>query len=621
MKNLFKYTFVALAGLMGMVFSACTNDYTYDPATVSGNQVYFSDQLPAVHDITVKASSFDVEVLRVDTKDAITVPLTVTKPDNSIFTIPNSVSFAPGEASAKLSISYDPANVVYGNYEDITLSIADANMATIYGLSSYSFKAGATAWVDYGTAFYREDLITTFFGVDNIVYEVPIQKNVVEEGYYRLVNPYGKPYPYNDPGDYDDKTDSYLTINATDPDWVYVEESPTTTNWGYGIFSMTSYVQNFLNNGYTLDFIKSNAPQLFGKLKDGVITMPATSMLLSMAAYNNGAWYDSNGSGLFAVALPGHVIADYSLEWVYKGRFTDLAENDFVRGEFTFGEDVESVKYVIVPAGTDVDEIIAGIKDGSIEATEVTASGDSEIPFNEETGNYMVVAVIYAGGEPVSEEVFEFKFKSSKDNTEVFEDVAGGILTLGVKDVSAMFSQSGKAWGLFPEKVGASSPIVGEAVLSQSTSDPTHFKLSPFWMDSAPLEFYYNADENRISVEGVETGISSPDGGIMVTDIETFFNADLTRYGVHSGYDAENATYNFYLFYHVGESMYAGELETFEVTATAAKAINKAMSKARQKARENNQWSVKKNTTYKPYRGKIAKCLKRVKNAPAKTRI
>ena len=578
MKNLFKYTFVALAGLMGMVFSACTNDYTYDPATVSGNQVYFSDQLPAVHDITVKASSFDVEVLRVDTKDAITVPLTVTKPDNSIFTIPNSVSFAPGEASAKLSISYDPTNVVYGKYEDITLSIADANMATIYGLSSYSFKAGATAWVDYGTALYREDLITTFFGVDNLVYEVPLQKNVVEEGYYRLVNPYGKPYPYNEPGDYDDKTDSYMTINATDPDWVYVEESPTTMDWTYGIFSMTSYVQYFLNNGYTLDFIKSNAPQLFGKLKDGVITMPATSMLLSMAAYNNGAWYDSNGSGLFAVALPGHVIADYSLEWVYKGRFTDLAENDFVRGEFTFGEDVESVKYVIV-------------------------------------------AVIYAGGEPVSEEVFEFKFKSSKDNTEVFEDVAGGILTLGVKDVSAMFSQSGKAWGLFPEKVGASSPIVGEAVLSQSTSDPTHFKLSPFWVDSAPLEFYYNADENRISVEGVETGISSPDGGIMVTDIETFFNADLTRYGVHSGYDAENATYNFYLFYHVGESMYAGELETFEVTATAAKAINKAMSKARQKARENNQWSVKKNTTYKPYRGKIAKCLKRVKNAPAKTRI
>ena len=404
MKNLFKYTFVALAGLMGMVFSACTNDYTYDPATVSGSQVYFSDQLPAIHEISTKASSFEVEVLRVDTKDAISVPLTVTKPDNSIFTIPSSVSFAAGQASAKISIGYDPANVEYGNYEDITLSIADANLATIYGLSSYSFKAGATAWVDYGTALYREDLITTFFGVDNIVYEVPIQKNVVEEGYYRLVNPYGKYYKYNDPGDFDETTDSYLTINATDPDWVYVEESPTTTNWSYGVFSMTSYVQYYLNNGYTLDFIKSNAPQLFGKLKDGVITMPATSMLLSMAAYNNGTWYDANGSGLFAVALPGHVIADYSLVCEYAGRFTDIADNDYVRNTFTFGEDVESVKYVIVPAGTDVDEIIAGIKDGSIEATEVTASGDSEIPFNEETGNYMVVAVIYAGGEPVGEQ-------------------------------------------------------------------------------------------------------------------------------------------------------------------------------------------------------------------------
>ena len=614
MKNLFKYTFVALAGLMGMVFSACTNDYTYDPATVSGSQVYFSDQLPTIQEISTKASSFEVEVLRVDTKDAISVPLTVTKPDNSIFTIPSSVSFAAGQASAKISIGYDPANVEYGNYEDITLSIADANLATIYGLSSYSFKAGATAWVDYGTALYREDLMTAIFNVDNIVYEVPIQKNVVEEGYYRLVNPYGKPYAYNDPGDFDETTDSYLTINATDPDWVYVEDSPTTTNWGYGVFSMTSYVQGYMNNGYTLDFIKSNAPQLFGKLKDGVITMPAESMLINMAAYNNGGWFVANGSGLFAVALPGHVIADYSLECEYAGRFTDIADNDYVRNTFTFGEDVESVKYVIVPAGTDVDEIIAGIKDGSIEATEVTASGDSEIPFNEETGNYMVVAVIYAGGEPVGEEVFEFKFKSSKDNTEVFEDVAAGILSLGVADVSAMFDRDGDAWGMLPEKVGATSPIVGEAILSQSTSDPTHFKLTPFWMQSNPLEFHYYADENWLSVEGVETGINGPDGPIVVTDIETYFNADLSAYGVHSGYDAENATFNFFLFYHVGQAMYAGELETFEVTATGAKAIKKAMKKAR----ESSQWGVKKDATHKPYKGKIAKCLKRVISAPAK---
>ena len=177
-----------------------------------------------------------------------------------------------------------------------------------------------------------------------------------------------------------------------------------------------------------------------------------------------------------------------------------------------------------------------------------------------------------------------------------------------------MFDRDGNAWGLLPEKVGATSPIVGEAILSQSTSDPTHFKLTPFWKESNPLEFHYYADENWLSVEGVETGISSDDGGIMVTDIETFFNADLTRYGVHSGYDAENSTYNFYLFYHVGDAMYAGELETFEVTATGAKSVKKAMKKAR----ESSQWGVKKDATHKPYKGKIAKCLKRVISAPAK---
>ena len=60
--------------------------------------------------------------------------------------------------------------------------------------------------------------------------------------------------------------------------------------------------------------------------------------------------------------------------------------------------------------------------------------------------------------------------------------------------------------------------------------------------------------------------------------------------------------------------MYAGELETFEVTATGAKAIKKAMKKAR----ESSQWGVKKDASHKPYKGKIAKCLKRVISAPAK---
>ena len=170
------------------------------------------------------------------------------------------------------------------------------------------FVDNSNEYVNYGKAQYRENLVTTFFKVDNVVYEVPIEKNIVREGYYRLVNPYGVYYPYNEPGYYDADAISYMTINATDPDFVYVELSPTTMDWGYGVFSMQSVVSYFLNNGYSLEEIKASNPELFGQLKDGVITMPAKSMAISMANEDNGAWYYSNPDGLFAVALPGYTI-------------------------------------------------------------------------------------------------------------------------------------------------------------------------------------------------------------------------------------------------------------------------------------------------------------------------
>ena len=90
MKKLFNLAYFVLMGLAAITFGACTDSYEYDPATVSGNQVFFDFNLPTTRNITTSASSFDVQIKRYVTTEAITVPLTVTKEAGSIFIFPAS---------------------------------------------------------------------------------------------------------------------------------------------------------------------------------------------------------------------------------------------------------------------------------------------------------------------------------------------------------------------------------------------------------------------------------------------------------------------------------------------------------------------------------------------------
>ena len=262
--------------LLGTVLaiSSCTSEYEYDGfAKVSGNQVYFYKDQPSTVEISTEATSFPITLGRAVTTEAITVPLYVSKPENSIFTIPTQASFAAGEATTTINVTYNPDDIVYGNYEDITIGLSGDSAAytTPYGLTSYSFKAGKTAWVDYGTALYREDCVTTFFSAGNPVYEVPLQINTVVDGVYRLVNPYGAAYPANEPGKYDTSKDYYMTIHAEDPDFVYIVGGYTGMDWGYGEFWISSYVDYYLRTGKTVDEVKSEHPELFGTLKNMLI--------------------------------------------------------------------------------------------------------------------------------------------------------------------------------------------------------------------------------------------------------------------------------------------------------------------------------------------------------------
>jgi hypothetical protein len=592
MKTLFKYSYIALFGVLALLVSSCTNDYNYDPATVQGEQVYFSNALASQIEISSTANSFTVPVNRIQKTDAITVPITVTMGDGSIYSVTNKqVSFNAGDSVAYVTVSYDPKNIVYGTYTDITLQIGDQNYTTVYGKSSYSFKAGVTAWVAMkGAASYREDCMTTFFNVKNVVYDVAIEKNIIKNGVYRLKNPYGSTYPYSSGFNYDKSKDYYMELDASDPNFVYVTGGEMGIDDGTdGMTSITSLVAYNLAKGASLDKIKASKPGWFGTLKDGIITMPAKSLLISLAKYNGGGYYYANGNGMFAVALPGYKIADYSLTYATSGTFIDTNTNEFTYGTLTFGADVASVKWALASSADDIEKVYNGIVDGSVESTEQKGSGDIHIPMPG-TGTYYLVIVLYdSEGNVVGNDVEEIKFKSTKDTVEKWKAIYNGVYAYTAKDYS-----KAQAGGIYEGTY--------EGVMYQSESDATRFKIVPWaGTKSEGLIFTWDTATNNLVVDGVSTGDDLTQSG---TDYGLIYASDFVTANVAnipSVYDPATKTFSFYLAYHISAGNLAYVMDTFTISSAAAKKMAKAAAKKTSSKRTNTKFTIRASKRIKDY--------------------
>ena len=610
MKKAFKFSYMVLLSLVAFAISSCTSDYDYTGAPKVANEVYFSNTQESKIELSKSNSSFVVTLHRVKTEGEQTVLLKYTADEGSIFSVPNHVTFADGKAEAPITITYNPENLQYGTYNGGTISVASEDCDTTYGIGSFTFKAGATEWMDITSnksmGAFRDDAISSLLGIDPPTFDVKIQKSVVEEGKYRILNPYkawADEYAEKNEATYDG-ADHYWIINATDPDYVYVEPCETGVDLGLGAVTATSFVANYLSQGVTLDKIKVAKPELFGKLEKGVITMPAKSLLLIMGD----KMYYGGINGLFSVALPGNVIANYSVEAAYKGRFTDANDNDFAQVTITLSNDVAKVKYALVPASSDLNATVSGIVDGSVASQEVSASGDVQVPFDE-TGKYVLVMVMYnANDEAVGSDVLNLSLKSSKDAAEVWNDVAAGTVTIGAKSYGSI---------LFKEDPGVlmGEPVVTEGVLSQSGSDPTKFRITPFAVEKAPLEFTV-AEDGTITVDTQETGLALKDGtAILVTDILTYFGADsengqfLASKGFISKYDSSKKLYTFFNIYtDASDNAYAFESDTFEVTDEGKAKIHTAFAKAKKAAAHHSTVvSAKAHKMYVAKRGAWAK--------------
>ena len=553
MKNFVKSSYLALVALIATAFSACTNDYEYTAATAPENEVYFSNALVSTIEIDKNAGSFEVALNRVSDKGSITVPLTFEAGEGNVYNVPSSVTFADGQKETKIAVTYNPDDIQYGQYVGGTIKIGGAEFDTTYGISAYTFNAGCTAWVAWGIGSYREDCMTTFFGVENVVYDVMIERNKIEEGMYRMVNPYGKAYPYNEAGDWDDTQDYYITINAKDPNHVYVEKSPTGMDWSHGMVSIWSLASYNIGKGSSVDAVIAEHPEYFGTLENGVITMPAKSLLISMANYNNGGFYPSGVNGQWAVALPGSAIADYSVDFAYTGRYTDKDGNNYCCGNITWGPDVAYAKYALTTADelqNTYEAIMAGAECGVAEQ-----QGEVRMPF-ETSGNYIVLVVPY-DSDGIAQEYATVKVKLDDGKGQASEWQPAYI---GNFKYTLFFGSD-------------EEPAVDkDLVLYQSTKDPSRYKIEPWGMERS-LTFTMNEDGTLMVDADQETGYTHSSKGMVYVD-DTQHYTGSTNYGV-SKY--ENGVFKFALVYYVDAGVLTNGYETFTLTAAAeSKGYNKA---------------------------------------------
>lgn len=101
MNKFFKYTFIALLGVLTLGLSSCTDEYEYTPTSkteLGGNAFLVSEGSTAKSFLPTAEQSFTFKVSRVDSTEAQTVGLSSS---NEKFTVPATVSFAAGQKTAR----------------------------------------------------------------------------------------------------------------------------------------------------------------------------------------------------------------------------------------------------------------------------------------------------------------------------------------------------------------------------------------------------------------------------------------------------------------------------------------------------------------------------------------
>lgn len=522
MKKFFRYfaAFVLAAGLIG-----CSDDDADTTGVVDGAQVYFSNETATIYTLANDTNSVSVTLSRVDTDSALDVPVTLTAADPSyasLFRSSGVASFAAGSTTAPYTISFDRDALQDGAAYSLALSIDDATVTTPYGASTLTISVRVPEpLVLLGTGTFREDCMTTFWKVDNVVYDVEIYENTKNPGYIYLKNVYTSLYPYNDPGDYVEE-DTYLEVRINPADQVYIPKQYMGLDWGDGPY--------FLFTAAYGTYDQAN----------GIITFPAKGLAIGYGEedFEAGSGYYCNNNGMFRITMPGAVLTDYTVEVAYAGIFHSAADEYFAVAEVSGGEDVEYIE-VGMAATNDPEAVLEAMMAGEIEVVRVDGNaGSAQLPLDED-GAYTIVAVSYGGGDSQEAASVSFKFYAGtapelspleKDYT--FDDMNDLI------SKSDLFSKTWVLWGVDNDD-------------ENGITDRQPFAYV-YFSENEELDFEVDGEEyDMINVEGLGLNTTADD-----THVWEYYEGVLFNYYMHDNLGQWNGYYINYAPAVVGQGAY-----------------------------------------------------------------
>lgn len=282
----FKYVKYLAAAMLAVSMTACDDDDDYAPGPMVDG-FFFGTQPTEYVDLTLDDSSFSFKLSRNTTAGSATAQLTVVA--DPVFHFPQSVSFADGQSTVEVPVTFTAADLDLKDYY-ITVSVP-ADEAFPYGVTDLSLTVGLSddlRWTSIGTGLYTDYYLGPF-GVAPEGWEVEVQKHAVTPGLYRVLDAY---YPYGGVGN--------VVINCEDPQGAYIEQQNIDMSAaGLGTIGVYSYAAYYLDRGNSLSAIKNAG--YCGTLEDGIISFPQSTLLL---VYGGSIYYANSTSVGNVLMLP-----------------------------------------------------------------------------------------------------------------------------------------------------------------------------------------------------------------------------------------------------------------------------------------------------------------------------
>ena len=562
-----------LAGL-----SSCSEkEAEYSAAEKLTNaQVYFSNETASQIEVKKQESSVTIPVMRINTAGALEVPITA-KIENAAYAIPSKVTFADGQNTANLVITYNPDNLEYGQEDALTLQIGDASYTTVYGLSTFAgslyvaepwsewelYNSAGTCTFTYsqflsgpdkGLGFYiRRNTITPSkmqFMVENCLYGVDLIFDYDAETGHVTCAPQFTGYTHSDYGQV------FVTDDANY--WLNIKEQPDTPV-DYGTFD------------------------------------EETGVLEPCLVYYVSAGYF--GDGYETIILDGYNRMDFSVFMDYQGILRTPSNDFLAQADVELGSDVVTANVSVVPGELDQATFLAmldGTYEAYVDSTEITESKTVHLNMNgAPNGEYTLVAITYdKDGEPQDNAYVSFKYETG--DVETWSDKYIGTYT----------------YSLFWVADEEGNPLeIEDLVLQQSDKDPNRYQILDWGYNGEPFVFAFQED-GSIIVEDQFIGYThSSYGDVYVDDLVDYTGK--TDYG-QSYYDAESGTFYFAILYYVDAGIFGRGYETFTITDEATKARLAAAQKRAMAKGNKNKKTCKDGNVKKCERAKKAKKMKQL---------